>query len=108
MSLSGTDANPGGNGPKLLWNTSWPVAASVASVRPWKLLRAVMMPEAPSRRFSPQRRATLKAPSFDSAPELEKNDFQTEPVEPLMCPSSSVFLERSSERSFASSPRFSS
>ena len=107
MSLSGTEEKPAGIGRKLSWKRSWPVAASVASVRPWKLWRAVTMSEAPSRFFSPQRRASLMAPSLASAPELAKKVFQRVPVEPISWPPSSVVVESSAESAAASSPRFS-
>ena len=107
MSLRSTEAKPAGSGWKLLWKTSWPVAASVASVRPWKLLWALTMPAAPSSLTSPQRRATLMAPSLASAPELPKNVRQVVPVEPSTWPDSSVTVESRSEMARAASLRFS-
>ena len=107
MSFSGTETNPAGMGRKLSWKLSCPVAASMASVRPWKLRRAVMMVLAPPSRRSPQRRATFTAPSLASAPELAKNVFQRVPVEPIWWPPSSVVVESIEESAAASSPRFS-
>ena len=57
-------------GRKSRWKPSWPVAARVVRVRPWKELIKVTIWEAPL--FSPYLRATLTAHSLASAPELQK------------------------------------
>ena len=108
MSFRATVTKPSGSGRKLRWNLSWPVAASVASVRPWKLFRAVTMVLAPPSLTSPQRRASLMAPSLASAPELAKKVRQRVPVEPTTWPPSSVVVESIVESAAARRARFSS
>ena len=56
-----------------MWNTSWPVAARVVMVRPWKELRRVSTVLRPGPYLSKlYLRASFKMPSLASAPELEK------------------------------------
>ena len=105
-SLSGTSTKPAGSGWKSRWKLSWPVAASVASVRPWKLCRAVTIVLAPPRWVAPQRLASLMAPSFASAPEFAKNVFHVVPVVPVTWPCPSHVDDSRRDRSWASSPRF--
>jgi hypothetical protein len=63
----------------------FPVAASVASVRPWNPPRVATIPVACSPRLArPQRLATLMAASLASAPELERNTLASPPK----CPTS--------------------
>ena len=63
---------PSGTGANGACFSGWPVAASVASVRPWK------EPSAATTRWRPgpaHRRASLIAHSLASAPELQKNTW---------------------------------
>jgi len=56
------------------WYFSWPVAATVANVRPWNELRvATNSTRSEEIRSRAYLRATLRAASFASAPEFEKN-----------------------------------
>ena len=90
-SLMGVRAKPSGKGRNASCFAGWAVAASVASVRPWKLASSVTMmrgaasraaatvassaPSASARaaaRFLACKRASLNAHSFASAPELAK------------------------------------
>ena len=107
MSFRSTEAKPAGIGRKVSWNLSWPVAASVARVRPWKDFFALTTPKAPSSLTSPQRRASLMAPSLASAPEFAKKVFQVTAAEPMSWPDSSVMRESRVESPLATSPRFS-
>ena len=100
MSFRSTEAKPAGIGRKVSWNLSWPVAASVARVRPWKDFFASSL-------TSPQRRASLMAPSLASAPEFAKKVFQVTAAEPMSWPDSSVMRESRVESPLATSPRFS-
>ena len=60
-------------GKKYWWNTSWPVAARVVMVRPWKERFRVMTVPRPSPYLSKEYfRASLMMPSLASAPELPK------------------------------------
>ena len=82
-SLMGVAVNPPGSGWKASCLAGWAVAASVAKVRPWKLLARVTMrrgansaslPAASVRRRA-YRRASLIAHSLASAPEFAKKVF---------------------------------
>ena len=68
---------------------------------------AVTMPVAPPSLRSPQRRASLMAPSFASAPEFAKKVLHVWPVTPVTWPSSSVVAPSRRESAAASSLRFS-
>ena len=72
-SLNGTYLNPPGSGSKPWWYFSCAVAVTVASVRPWKPPRIVMMsPRSLAPCSLAHLRASLIADSLASAPELEK------------------------------------
>ena len=66
-------ARQAGNGPNPVFTLSWPVAVSVASVRPWNDCRMVTISYFPL--SLPQSRASLISPSLASAPELQKKHF---------------------------------
>jgi hypothetical protein len=61
-----TPASSGSNATRF---SGWPVAASVAAVRPWNEPSSATIPGLPV-----ALRAYLSAASFASAPELQKND----------------------------------
>jgi hypothetical protein len=62
-------STPPGSGRKGAWSAGCPVSASAPMVRPWNEPCSVMTRV---RRSLPLRRASLKAASFASAPELPK------------------------------------
>ncbi len=74
-SLYGTCLKPGSSGSKPWWYFSWPVAVTVASVRPWnELLRGDDLVAVAGQPCSlAYLRASLIAASLASAPELQKN-----------------------------------
>ena len=72
-SSNGTWSKPSTFGPKPSRYLSWPPAAMVASVRPWKAPSNVTMRKRSGWPFAAwYLRAILMAASFASAPELEK------------------------------------
>ena len=62
---------PGSSGWKPWWYFSWPVAVSVANVRPWKEPVVDRISYRPPCSL-PQRRASFIAASFASAPLLQR------------------------------------
>src|SRR3990172_4356494 len=70
--LNSTWTKPGVRGGKASWYLGWPVAATMARVRPWKELRAVMTSWAPPSFSLPYFRASFTIPSLASAPLLQK------------------------------------
>ncbi len=71
--MSGTFTKPGTFGSNSGSKAGLPEADMVASVRPWKAPCVVTISYAPPRCFAPHLRASLIAPSFASAPLLQKN-----------------------------------
>ena len=93
-SFMGVGRKPSGMGSKPEWKAACPVAASVASVRPWKLFTSVTTTDGARSGFCPfeeawrfaRRRASFMAHSLASAPELAKNAFHVlgaTPADPL-------------------------
>ena len=72
-SLYGTCLKPGTSGSKPWWYFGWPVAVTVAIVRPWNELWVAMISyRSVEKRSLAYLRAILIAASLASAPELEK------------------------------------
>ena len=65
--------NPGTSGPKPARTAGLPVAAIIASVRPWKLLLSEIIFQRPGVLACPRSRASLTAASLASAPLWQKN-----------------------------------
>jgi len=67
-SLNGTWTKPSGSGVKGALYRSVPPAVIICSVRPWNAFCAAMISYAPCLCSLPHLRASLRAPSFASAP----------------------------------------
>ena len=73
MSPGSTLMNPGTSGAKPCRTAGLPVAAIIASVRPWKLRCSEMIVHRCGANWHPRSRASLHAASFASAPLWQKN-----------------------------------